>query len=125
MVAEGVETPEQAALLHRLGCRAGQGWLWSPAIAPDGVRSGQPWTAPFDAAGSVMSIPSQPRVPQAAVGVEHGLDRLLALHREGASLATIAAALNQEGFRAPTGLRWHRTSVARVISDAVQSTLDA
>lgn len=31
-VAEGVETLQQASLLHELGCRAGQGFLWSPAV---------------------------------------------------------------------------------------------
>ena len=28
LVAEGIETPEQAALLQQLGCRYGQGWLY-------------------------------------------------------------------------------------------------
>jgi hypothetical protein len=41
----------------------------------------------------------------------------MSLHREGASLTTIAAALNTEGYRTPRGLRWQRTSVAAVISD--------
>ncbi|MDX6210294.1 MAG: hypothetical protein QOE24_2685 [Frankiales bacterium] len=31
-VAEGVETPEQLALLRNLGCWAAQGWLWCPAL---------------------------------------------------------------------------------------------
>jgi diguanylate cyclase (GGDEF)-like protein/PAS domain S-box-containing protein len=31
-VAEGVETPEQLAKLHSLGCQAGQGYLWSSAL---------------------------------------------------------------------------------------------
>jgi diguanylate cyclase (GGDEF)-like protein/PAS domain S-box-containing protein len=31
-VAEGIETVEQLTLLHRLGCTAGQGFLWSPAL---------------------------------------------------------------------------------------------
>jgi signal transduction histidine kinase len=31
-VAEGVESAEQARELRRLGCRYGQGFLWSPAI---------------------------------------------------------------------------------------------
>jgi diguanylate cyclase (GGDEF)-like protein/PAS domain S-box-containing protein len=38
-VAEGVETPEQAARLRTLGCEAAQGWLWSPAVTPDDARS--------------------------------------------------------------------------------------
>lgn len=34
-VAEGIETAEDLALLHGLGCRAGQGFLWSPAVSPE------------------------------------------------------------------------------------------
>ncbi len=37
LVAEGVEQPEQADVLAHLGCDAGQGWLWSPAVAADDV----------------------------------------------------------------------------------------
>ncbi len=34
-VAEGVEQPYQRDRLVALGCNAFQGWLWSPAVAPD------------------------------------------------------------------------------------------
>lgn len=34
-VAEGVETPDIADMLHTLGCEHGQGYLWSPALPPD------------------------------------------------------------------------------------------
>ena len=34
-VAEGVETPRQAAALRALGCDSGQGWTWSRAVALD------------------------------------------------------------------------------------------
>jgi diguanylate cyclase (GGDEF)-like protein len=33
-IAEGVEKVEQLSLLHDLGCDAGQGHLWSPALLP-------------------------------------------------------------------------------------------
>jgi EAL domain-containing protein (putative c-di-GMP-specific phosphodiesterase class I) len=36
-VAEGVEHPEQAEALRRLGCRLGQGFLFSRPISPTAV----------------------------------------------------------------------------------------
>jgi diguanylate cyclase (GGDEF)-like protein len=33
-IAEGIETPEQAAVLRELGCNSGQGYLWSRAVPP-------------------------------------------------------------------------------------------
>ncbi len=39
-VAEGIETPSQAALLQRLDCGRGQGYLWSPPLAAEAVA---PW----------------------------------------------------------------------------------
>lgn len=35
VVAEGVETPAQAALLRTMGCVSGQGFLWSPPVPLD------------------------------------------------------------------------------------------
>ena len=35
LVAEGVETREQAAFLRAAGVDCGQGWLWSKAVPPD------------------------------------------------------------------------------------------
>jgi diguanylate cyclase (GGDEF)-like protein/PAS domain S-box-containing protein len=39
VVAEGVETPDQAVRLGRLGCQFGQGFLWSPAVRSDDLCS--------------------------------------------------------------------------------------
>jgi diguanylate cyclase (GGDEF)-like protein len=116
-VAEGVETVEQAALLRSLSCTAAQGFLWSPAMSPTELIAllaalpGGRFEVPSLSAGSPRSQAAEDRVTD-----EHGLQRLMRLHRDGASLATIAAALNTEGFRTPGNLRWHRASVARVIS---------
>ncbi len=124
VVAEGVETAQQAAALRRLGCAAGQGWLWTPAIAPEDVPADGRFHSGFASAEVTSPRPPRRRRPQPEVGAEHGLERLLALHAEGASLATIASALTQEGFRTPSGLRWHRTSVARVIASAAYPDTD-
>jgi diguanylate cyclase (GGDEF)-like protein/PAS domain S-box-containing protein len=37
VVAEGIETPEQLAILRRYGCDAGQGYLLGRPVAPSGV----------------------------------------------------------------------------------------
>ena len=57
------------------------------------------------------------------VGKEHGLLRMLELKREGKSPATIASALNAEGFRTPEGQRWHRNTVTKALAPAVRPTL--
>ena len=117
-VAEGVETPEQLAILHRMGCRAGQGYIWSPAL-PLGELSKlltrQDGFLAAPAAGQNVGRVTRAAAPQ--VSNQHGLHRITRLHEEGASLATIAAALNAELYRSPTDQRWHPASVARVIAD--------
>jgi hypothetical protein len=126
VVAEGIETTAQLSLLRGLGCGAGQGFLWSRPVPAAEVMdrltsardSGTVWPAP-----AVMSDTRPQRRPRRAdVLPEHGLKRLMQLHLDGASLATIAAALNREGFHTPGGQRWHPMSVARTIADIVQPT---
>ncbi len=117
-VAEGVETAGQAALLRKAGCRTGQGWLWSRAVRPDVVRSDPRWRDGFEPAS--LGVPSVPTATaRLAVRSEHGLDVLLALHAQGASPASVAAALNREGRRTPEGTRWHARSVERALSAAM------
>ncbi|UYM05011.1 EAL domain-containing protein [Solicola gregarius] len=48
-VAEGVETTGQLELLREMGCDAGQGFLWGPAVAVDGLIAG------FTPSGSLPS----------------------------------------------------------------------
>jgi diguanylate cyclase (GGDEF)-like protein/PAS domain S-box-containing protein len=123
VVAEGIETPAQLSLLRGLGCAAGQGFLWSRPIPASEVltlvdaarTNGQSWPPP----GLPLESPPRRRRRSLSVLPEHGLARLMQLHRQGASLATIAAALNQEGFHMPDGHRWHPTTVARTIADVV------
>jgi len=52
VVAEGVETPENARLLRDLGCEAAQGWLWSPAVPPAEARGTGALTRTYDVGGS-------------------------------------------------------------------------
>jgi hypothetical protein len=124
VVAEGIETSTQLSLLRGLGCAAGQGFLWSRPVPARDVLAhistagagGLAWPTPELPAqsGSGRRRRSQPVLP------EHGLARLMQLHHQGASLATIAAALNQQGFQTPSGQRWHPTTVARTIAGIVQ-----
>jgi EAL domain-containing protein (putative c-di-GMP-specific phosphodiesterase class I) len=37
VVAEGVEITDQLSILRELGCEFGQGFLFSPAVEPDGA----------------------------------------------------------------------------------------
>ena len=53
----------------------------------------------------------------------HGVERLLELHRDGAPIDTIAAALDAEGFRTPAGRRWHPSTVARLISQRIRRSV--
>jgi diguanylate cyclase (GGDEF)-like protein len=120
VVAEGVETAEHADLLQRVGCQAGQGWLWSAAQTKQAIAAAR-WTEwrcePADAA----EVRHQP--VELVVNADPSVDRLLSMHRSGASLDTIAAALNREGSRTLNGLRWHRSSVARAITQVVYPSL--
>jgi diguanylate cyclase (GGDEF)-like protein/PAS domain S-box-containing protein len=124
-VAEGVESVEQAAVLRQLGCVAAQGYLWSPAVPPADLvaRLGALEGGHFDVVPGPAAVPPRSGARRDLVTDEHGLQRLMRLHRDGASLATIAAALNSMGYRTPRGLRWHSASVARVISDVAYPDL--
>ena len=117
-IAEGVETAEQMALLRRLGCPAGQGYLWSApvdsktlAATLTGLPRGRFGTRPSSAR---TRLPFDRTAPEA----EPVISRIMELHRTGASVSTIAAAMNAEGLRTTEGRRWHRASVARVIARA-------
>lgn len=39
VVAEGIETPDQARRLRDLGCEMGQGYAWSRPLAPNGIET--------------------------------------------------------------------------------------
>jgi diguanylate cyclase (GGDEF)-like protein/PAS domain S-box-containing protein len=121
-VGEGIETVDQLKLLRRLGCGAGQGFLWSPALPPHQLieKLQELPHGRFNVHNRRRRSPTPPRtryVDQPEVSIDNGLHRMLRLHNEGASLNTIAAALNTEGYRTPNGQRWHRATVARAITE--------
>jgi hypothetical protein len=120
VVAEGVETAEQAALLRGLGCLTAQGWLWGPAVPVTALLSGREWMSPLLRGREAATRSRTARRGQRDVTDAHGIERLLELHRGGACIDTIAAALDAEGFRTPTGRRWRPSSVARVISERIR-----
>jgi PAS domain S-box-containing protein len=105
VIAEGIETEQQARGVRDLGCRIGQGYLFArpqpiEVITPETLRH-------YDHATKVKRA-AQP------VGVA-AQRRIVELHEQGASHTSIAAALNRSGYRAPGGTRWHARSVRNVV----------
>ena len=104
-VAEGVETVEHLDLLRSMECDYAQGFLFSrPLELPDLRR----W---FD---DHLAPAAQEPAP-----VPHGSDTVGVVHEmlaAGASLHTIAAALNARGSRTAKGTRWSSRSVAHLVA---------
>ena len=108
-VAEGVERASQASLLMSMNCPAAQGYLWGrPEPDPDLARQSMPLPEP----------PSRPRRRRGGDGSresDEAMDRIRALLAAGASLHTIAAALNRDGVASARGTRWTAASVAHAL----------
>jgi len=109
-VAEGVERAGQLRTLRALGCPMAQGHLWSEAVPEADLRTAYRHRGSGLAAGRPRARPGRP----VDARVEERVADLLA---QGASLHTIAAALNAAGLRTDRGTRWQSTTVAYVIRD--------
>jgi len=101
VVAEGVESPHQLAHLRALGVQSAQGFLWTRPLPAQALEHWLDTAQPHAAAPLPAHVPEEARIQQ--------------MHAEGASVHTIAAALNVVGSRTAVGMRWHPRSVARVI----------
>lgn len=115
--AAGVETAAQHRAVLAMGCVRAQG----SAIAPAAPAAGLP--AAVDACERALAVsqltgaaPRRRAQPERAVLVQ-----MQQLHSTGASMSTIAAALNRGGGQHPDGIRWHPTSVARCLATAARA----
>jgi EAL domain-containing protein (putative c-di-GMP-specific phosphodiesterase class I) len=104
VVAEGVETPGQALRLHDLGCAYAQGYLWSEP------RTTAHTDLAYDKGRLAATPPEASREPAQSV-----LAHASAMLEQGASLHTIAAALNRAGLHTSRGTSWRAATVARLL----------
>ena len=115
VIAEGVETAQHVASLLDLGVQSGQGFLWTRPLPADQVLD---WCDELEQGGMCprSTAPTSPVPGPRAPALDSGEQQILHMHAEGASLHTIAAALNAQGSRTALGVRWHVRSVARVVA---------
>ncbi|MFN2536694.1 MAG: EAL domain-containing protein [Mycobacteriales bacterium] len=111
VVAEGVDSTAIADRLLALGCGSAQGFLWNPPLDAAEVATDvtHHWT-PRRTRPRYSPADAPPEVP---ADVSTRIQQLL---DAGASLHTIAAALNAEGHRTAHATRWHPSSVAQAIT---------
>jgi EAL domain-containing protein (putative c-di-GMP-specific phosphodiesterase class I) len=127
-IAEGVESMAQLRTLRAEGCLYAQGFLLSEAVPADDLPAAlERCTAALTDPAGMAPRRSRRRRPQPG---KQGMDptvlaRIGELHASGASLHTIAAALNREQPHRPGGLRWHSAAVAELIAALPDGRLSA
>jgi EAL domain-containing protein (putative c-di-GMP-specific phosphodiesterase class I) len=115
-IADGVETEQQSTHLVALQCQA-QGQLFAPALPAAELPTA---LERIETTLHAKTTSARPRTRKSRPALDPGVaDRMHRMHRDGASLQTIAAALNQDGLPHPKGTRWHARAVARHLSDAL------
>jgi diguanylate cyclase (GGDEF)-like protein/PAS domain S-box-containing protein len=117
-IAEGIESIDQLQVLRRMGCEFAQGYLWSQAVPTSDFVS---------VITDIQRRPSPDRLPQRSPSrnVEEGVrSRIMSMHHQGASAASIASALNADALTSPSGKRWHRVTVAQIVHDDALSATD-
>jgi EAL domain-containing protein (putative c-di-GMP-specific phosphodiesterase class I) len=112
VVAEGVETEHQVALLQALHCRAAQGYLFAPPRPPHEV------VVEADPVWSGLGLLSRRRARTVTqrTADDRTIAQVSAMLAGGASLHTIAAALNRSGSTTAAGTRWSARSVAGLVA---------
>ncbi len=113
IIAEGVTTPAQVSHLRNLGVQAAQGFLWTRPLPAGELEL---WIEATRLAGGALPMKSPIRSAGHRDPSGPAEVRIMRMHSEGASLQTIAAALNMAGSRTSTGRRWHARSVAQIVS---------
>jgi EAL domain-containing protein (putative c-di-GMP-specific phosphodiesterase class I) len=110
VIAEGVENATQARFLQSIGCHAAQGYLFARPKPPEDLDPGlQPeWVGGRPARGR--------RRRAKATADARTIDIVRHLLADGASLHTIAAALNRTGSVTVHDTRWTAGSVASLVT---------
>jgi diguanylate cyclase (GGDEF)-like protein len=132
VVAEGVETAAQVAFLGEHGCDQMQGFFFSrplPLTELEALLSAgtclytNDLARPSVDAAAVASGPATDSTARDLLADASVVNVLESLQWSGASVHTVASALNRAGTMAPSGLRWTAKSVRQHVADAAPQVL--